>query len=251
MRPNLLVLGGTTEATQLCRVLASEGLGGTISFAGRVERPVRQPLPQRVGGFGGVPGLVDYLRQEEITHVIDATHPFAAQMSRNAVQACAEAGVPLIAFTRAPWEAIAGDAWTQVDDTASAVRTLERPAETVLLAVGRQSLPDFARNPQHRYILRLVDPPTAPPPFPDHHVVVSRGPFTEGGDRALMEEYGVTLVVSKNSGGTGAYAKIAAARALNLPVIMIARPQMPLRDEVFSVEAVLHWIAHSGTDLGV
>ncbi|MEO1155153.1 MAG: precorrin-6A/cobalt-precorrin-6A reductase, partial [Pseudomonadota bacterium] len=85
MRPNLLVLGGTTEATQLCRVLTSEGLGGTISFAGRVERPVRQPLPQRVGGFGGVPGLVDYLRQEEITHVIDATHPFAAQMSRNAV----------------------------------------------------------------------------------------------------------------------------------------------------------------------
>ena len=251
MRPNLLVLGGTTEATQLCRTLASEGLAGTVSFAGRVERPVRQPLPQRVGGFGGVPGLVEYLRQEAITHVIDATHPFAAQMSRNAVLACAEAGVPLVAFTRAPWEPVNSDTWVHVSDTASAVRALQRAAETVLLAVGRQSLPDFAPNPQHRYILRLVDPPSTPPPFPDYEVIVSRGPFTEGGDRALMAEYGVTLVVSKNSGGTGAYAKIAAARALNLPVIMIARPHMPPRDEMFSVEAVLHWIAHTGTDLGV
>ncbi|MEM9473999.1 MAG: cobalt-precorrin-6A reductase [Pseudomonadota bacterium] len=251
MRPNLLILGGTTEATQLVRALHAAGVDGTISLAGRVERPLRQPLPQRIGGFGGVAGLVDYLRDARITHVIDATHPFAAQMSRNAIAACAEIDLPLVAFTRAPWSPVAGDSWTEVPDTAAAVAALDRPRETVLLAVGRQTLPDFAPNPQHRYILRLVDPPAVPPPYPDHHVIVSRGPFTETGDSALIVAHGVTLVVSKNSGGQAAYAKIAAARRHGLPVLMIARPTLPVRDEVFSVEAVFDWLAHTGTDLGV
>ena len=212
---------------------------------------MRQPLPQRVGGFGGAEGLAAYLRAHAITHVIDATHPFAAQMSRNAVAGCAEAGVPLLALTRPPWEAVPGDSWQEVPDIAAAAAALDRPAQTVLLAVGRMHLPDFAGNPQHRYILRLVDPPKAPPPFPDHRVIVDRGPFREAGDRQLMETEGVGLVVSKNSGGTGAYAKIAAARALKLPVIMIARPPVPPRREVHGVAETMEWIAHAGTDLGV
>lgn len=235
----------------MCRALDEAGLHGTVSFAGRVKRPVRQPLPQRMGGFGGVAGLMSYLRDNKITHVVDATHPFAAQMSRNAVEACGAAGVPLIALTRAPWQAGAGDAWQHVPDIAGAVAALDRPRAIVMLAVGRMHLPEFAPNPQHRYLLRLVDPPEAPLPLPDVHVVVDRGPFTEEGDLALMRAHGIDLVVSKNSGGTGAAAKLAAARRLGLPVIMIDRPPLPTRREAHAPVEVLDWIAHAGTDLGV
>lgn len=251
MIPNLLVLGGTTEATSLCRAMAEAGLAGTVSFAGRVERPVRQPLPQRVGGFGGVPGLVRYLREQGITHVVDATHPFAAQMSRHAVAACAEANVPLTALTRAPWSPQAKDHWISVPDVPAAVAMLDRAPERVMLAIGRMNLPAFAPNPQHFYLLRLVDPPSVPPPFPNHHVIVDRGPFTKDSDLALMTEQGISLVVSKNSGGTGAYAKIAAARDLGLTVVMIERPNMPQRHEVHDVRAVFDRVAHASTDLGV
>ncbi|WP_147108687.1 cobalt-precorrin-6A reductase [Tateyamaria sp. syn59] len=251
MRANLLILGGTTEATAFANAAAEKGLTGTVSFAGRVERPKRQPLPQRIGGFGGIAGLVAYLKAEKISHVIDATHPFAAQMSGNAVAACAQADVPLMALTRAPWTERDGDRWTHVPDIAGAVEALKQPAQRVMLAVGRMQLAAFAPNPQHFYLLRLVDPPKDLPPFPDHHVLVSRGPFTEGDDRALMEEHRIDLVVSKNAGGTGAYAKIAAARSLGLPVIMIDRPAVPERREAHSVDEVMDWLRHSGVDLGV
>ena len=243
-----MILAGTPAATQLANAVAERGLTGTVSFAGRVERPKRQPLPQRIGGFGGVAGLVEYLSAQNVTHVIDATHPFAAQMSRNAVAACAEARVPLLALTRAPWEAQSGDRWACVPDIAGAVAALGQPAKRVMLAVGRMHLAEFAPHPQHFYLLRLVDPPSAPPPFPDNHVLVSRGPFSRADDRALMEQHRIDLVVSKNAGGTGAYAKIAAARTLGLPVIMIDRPDLPAQQKAHSVQEALDWIGHTGTD---
>ena len=251
MQPTLLILGGTTEATALAKAVAAAGIAGTVSFAGRVARPRRQPLPQRVGGFGGVAGLLAYLQRHRITHVIDATHPFAAQMSHNAVAACAQLGLPLIALSRAPWVPQAGDDWTHVADIAAAVAALNRSAARVMLAVGRMHLHEFTPNGQHFYLLRLVDPPTDAPPFRDHHVLVSRGPFTQADDRILMQQYGIDVVVSKNAGGTGAYAKIAAARDLGLPVIMIARPAMPARLEATSVAQVMAWLHHDGTDRGV
>jgi len=225
-------------------------MAGSVSFAGRVQRPRRQPLPQRVGGFGGVAGLRDYLTANGVTHVVDATHPFAARMSGNAVAACAETGVPLLALTRAGWTEQDGDNWSRVPDIAGAVVALDRPATRVMLAVGRMHLQDFAPNPQHFYLLRLVDPPDSPPPFPDHHVLVSRGPFTTADDRALMQEHAIDLVVSKNAGGTGAYAKIEAARALHLPIVMVDRPAIPDRAEAFSVAEVMAWLGH-GADRGV
>lgn len=251
MRANLLILAGTSEATTLGAAVAEAGLNGTVSFAGRVERPRRQPLPQRIGGFGGVDGLCAYLRENGVTHVVDATHPFAAQMSFNAVAACEAEGVPLVALTRAPWGAQDGDDWTHVPDIAGAVAALDRAGARVMLAVGRMHLAEFAPNPQHFYLLRLVDPPERTPPFPDHHVLVSRGPFTAEDDRALMQEHRIDLVVSKNAGGTGAYAKIAAARALKLPVIMIDRPAIPKRAELFGVADVMAWLSHAGAERGV
>ncbi len=251
MRPNLLILAGTTEATALARALAESSLSATLSFAGRVARPLPQPLPQRVGGFGGAAGLAAWIEAHRITHVVDATHPFAVQMSRNAVAACTKAGVPLIGLTRPPWTPLPGDRWSRVPDIAAAVAALERPRTRVMLAVGRMHLAAFAPNPQHFYLLRLVDPPAAALPFPDAEVIVDRGPFDAAADRALMERHGVELVISKNSGGSGAYAKIAAARALGLPVVMIERPAPPPRAEVHDVDRVLQWIAHGSADLGV
>lgn len=251
MRPNLLILAGTTEAAALARAVVAAGMSGTVSFAGRVERLPAQPLPQRVGGFGGVEGLKAYVREHGITHVIDATHPFAAQMSAHAVAACTALGVPLVALTRPPWVPVEGDRWIRVPDIAGAVAALDREPCRVMLAVGRMHLAEFTPNLQHFYLLRLVEPPKAPMPFPNHHVIVDRGPFTAEADRALMEAHGIRLVVSKNSGGTGAYAKIAAARTLGLPVIMIDRPRGLVLHEVGSVEAVLDWVAHADTDLGV
>ncbi|ETX13678.1 cobalt-precorrin-6x reductase [Roseivivax halodurans JCM 10272] len=251
MGVNLLILAGTSEATAFARAAAEAGLAGTVSFAGRVARPLRQPLPQRTGGFGGVAGLRSYLRAEGITHVVDATHPFAAAMSRNAVAACAAENLPLVALTRPEWAEQPGDRWTRVADFAGAVAALDRPAASVMLAIGRMHLGAFAGLPQHRYLLRLVDPPETPPPFPRHEVIVDRGPFDTGSDRALMEEHGLDIVVSKNSGGTGAYAKIAAARELGLPVVMIDRPAQPERKELHDAASVLDWVTHAGADLGV
>lgn len=230
--------------------MAGAGLRGVVSFAGRVERPKRQPLPQRIGGFGGIEGLRGYLRDHQVSHVIDATHPFAARMSANAVTACAAEDIALIALTRAPWTPQPEDNWSRVGDIAGAVAALDRPAARVMLAVGRMHLDEFAPNPQHFYLLRLVDPPARTPPFPDHHILVSRGPFTAPDDLALMRDHRIDLVVSKNAGGTGAYAKIEAARALQLPVIMIDRPAIPARTEAHSVPEVMAWLGHD-TDRGL
>ncbi|MBD9529363.1 cobalt-precorrin-6A reductase [Paracoccus sp. PAR01] len=250
MRFNVLILGGTTEARELARRMADAGMIGTISLAGRVESPRPQPLPHRVGGFGGAEGLAHHIADGGYSHVVDATHPFAARISANAVAACAETDVPLIRLTRPPWQPVDGDRWTHVPDISAASTALEGPARRVMLAVGRQHLSDFAGNPQHFYLLRLVDPPVDPLPLPNAQVIVDRGPYRAEGDRALMRTHGIDIVVSKNSGGGGAYAKIEAARSLNLPVLMIERPTLPPVTEVHEVDAVLRWY-HAGTERGV
>lgn len=244
------MLGGTTEATALARAMGENGIAGTFSYAGRVERPMDQPLPTRVGGFGGPEGLAHWIGANGITHVIDATHPFAAQMSAHAILACDLAGVPLAALTRPPWEAGPGDRWQHVPDIGTAVEALGDTPRRVMLAIGRMHLAAFAVAPWHFYLLRLVDPPKGTLAFPDCEVEISRGPFTPKGDRALMEQHRIEVVVSKNSGGKGARAKIDAARALNLPVVMIDRPELPARTELHSVEAVFDWL-HADTERGV
>ena len=217
----------------------------TLSYAGRTEAPRAQPIPVRVSGFGGVQGLAAYLRDARVTHLVDATHPFAAMMSANAVAAAQLAGIPLVALTRPAWVPVPGDRWTRVADIQSAVAALGGPARRILLALGRMHVADFAAMPQHHYVLRFVDAPTAPPLLPDHTLIVDRGPFTPEGDRALMETHGVDLVVCKNAGGSGAEAKLIAARALGIPVLMIDRPTLPPRPEVTDPAAVLEWLAHT------
>lgn len=229
----------------MARAIAEAGLSGVYSYAGRTEVPMGQPIHMRVGGFGGVQGLRDYLAAERITHVIDATHPFAAGMSSNAVVACTASGVPLIALERAPWAAGENDRWTHVADIPAAVAALAGPPKRVFLAIGRQHLEPFAAQPQHHYLLRLVDAPTGPLPLPQADVVVARGPFDVAGDSALMRDHGTEVIVAKNAGGKGAVAKIAAARALGLPVVMIDRPAIPPRRVAHTVAEVMDWLGHS------
>lgn len=226
----------------MAEAIAKAGLSGVYSYAGRTDAPMGQPIHMRMGGFGGVEGLVAYLTDQAITHVIDATHPFAAQMSANAVAACAATGTPLIALERAPWTPGEGDRWTHVPDIPAAVAALSGPPQRVFLAIGRQHLEPFAAQAQHHYLLRLVDPPTGPLPMPRAQVIVARGPFDVAGDTALMQTHATQIVVAKNAGGKGAVAKIAAARALGLPVVMIDRPVIPARRVAHSVKDVLAWL---------
>lgn len=226
----------------MARALADAGVDAVYSYAGRTESPVAQPLPMRVGGFGGVEGLVAYLKAERITHIVDATHPFAAQMSRNAVEASAATGRPLIALEREPWQATEGDRWTHVPDLAGAVAVLGETPRRVFLAIGRQNLDAFAGAPQHHFLLRLVDPPTAPLPLPRAEAVIARGPFTVEGDRALLLDHRIGAIIAKNAGGAGAEAKLTAARELGLPVILIDRPAVPDRRVARTVCEVMDWL---------
>jgi precorrin-6A/cobalt-precorrin-6A reductase len=246
---NILILGGTTEASRLAALLAKNGLAdrgarAVLSYAGRTEQPRAQPVPVRVGGFGGVAGLADYLRAERVTHLVDATHPFAATMSHHAVAAARIAGVAHIMLTRPEWQAQPGDRWRHVGDIEGAVAALAGEARRVMLALGRMHVDAFSAQPQHHYLLRFVDRPAVAPGLPDHALVVDRGPFTVAGDRALMEAHGVDLVVCKNAGGAGAEAKLGAARALGLPVIMIDRPARPDALVTHDVQEALRWLGH-------
>lgn len=239
-----LILGGTGDANQLADAFVREGIDAIYSYAGRTQIPLPHSLPTRIGGFGGAAGLADFILEERITHVIDATHPFAAEMSRHAVEACAATSIPLIALERAPWVRASGDRWIEVADINAAVAALPEPRARVFLAIGRQHIAPFAAKPQHAYTLRFIDAPDGELPLPDAEAIISRGPFTRAGDRELMRTRGIEWLVARNSGGGGARAKIDAARELGLPVIMIARPALPERKRVESTEEVLVWLDH-------
>jgi precorrin-6A/cobalt-precorrin-6A reductase len=239
--PNILLLGGTTEASQLARLLAGAGLPATFSYAGRTDAPMAQPLPTRTGGFGGVDGMVAYIRDHAITHVIDATHPFAAQMSANAIATCAQTGTALLALERPLWAPGPRDLWTHVAGIDDAVRALPQASARVFLAIGKQHLAPFAARPQHHYLLRLVDPP-GELPLPDATAIIAKGPFTFEGDLGLLAQHRISHIVAKNSGGSGARAKLDAARSLGLPVILIDRPVLAHRRSVTSPEAAMDWL---------
>jgi precorrin-6A/cobalt-precorrin-6A reductase len=250
----VLILGGTADANRLVAAIAKDPrIDAVLSYAGRTEHPTPPPISWRVGGFGGVDGLVDYLSAENIARVVDATHPFAAQMSAHAVVACAAAGVPLLALERAPWQHTFGDCWTEVDNIVAAAEAIGTVPRRVFLGIGRQHLQIFAAHPQHFYLVRLVDPPRAPLPLRNAEMIVARGPFDLADDHAMLTHHRIDIIVARNAGGDAAYAKIEAARDLGLPVVMVRRPLIPAREKVESVADVLRWLGHglAPTERGV
>lgn len=241
----MLLLGGSSEASALARALAQAGVRATFSYAGATQAPLAQPLPTRVGGFGGVDGLRRFMASAGISHVVDATHPFAAQMSRHALAACAASGTPLLALERDAWQPQEGERWISVPDMAAAAAALPAQPARVFLAIGRKQLAAFATQPQHHYLLRVVDADAARHlPLPHAHVEVGRGPFSAAHDEALLRQHRVGWLVCKNAGGEATRGKLDAARALGLPVVMVQRPALPARLRTGHVADVLHWLRH-------
>ncbi|MBO6637231.1 MAG: cobalt-precorrin-6A reductase [Roseitalea sp.] len=224
MTQTVLILGGTREAVAIAKGLTGQHPGWRIitSLAGRTAEPAPVTGETRIGGFGGVAGLADYLRDEGITRLIDATHPYARRISANATEAAALAGVPLDVRTRPPWTRRQGDDWQEVASEADAAAAIPNGAR-VFLALGRQHLAPFEARDDVFFIVRMVDSPAAPLPMANHAVIVGK-PGDSMAEAQMLRAHAVTCIVCRNSGGDGAYGKIEAARALGIPVIMIARP---------------------------
>lgn len=218
----ILLLGGTKEAAALARELVAAKPDARIitSLAGRTKEPAPLAGEVRTGGFGGVEGLARYLQENRVTRLIDATHPFARQISANAVEAASIAGVPLEIRTRKPWLKQPGDNWIEVE-TLAAARDAVPPGARVLLALGSQHIGLFASRDDAHFVVRMIDRPETPLALPDHALVLGRPGDTAAVETMLLIAHAITHIVCRNSGGTAAYAKIEAARDLGLPVIII------------------------------
>ncbi|RAY16883.1 cobalt-precorrin-6A reductase [Actinomadura craniellae] len=236
----VLLLGGTGEARRLAALLAGRpDVEVTSSLAGRVGDPVLPAGRTRVGGFGGPAGLAAWLARERVTAVIDATHPFAAGITASAAAACARLGVPLLLLRRPGWTAGPGDDWRRVPSLAAAAADL--PGERVFLTTGRTGLGAFAADAGRWFLVRSIEPP-APPMPPRMRVLLARGPFDVEGEVALMREHAIDVLVTKDSGGAMTAAKLAAARRLRLPVVMVDRPPVPGVPAVATVEEAVAWL---------
>ncbi|MGH8986074.1 MAG: cobalt-precorrin-6A reductase [Acidimicrobiia bacterium] len=240
----ILILGGSAEASALARHLAPrEEHDVTVSFAGRTRERVPTPGAVRVGGFGGIEGLASYLESEHVDVLLDATHPFAARMPHHAAAACRATGVPRLRVCRPPWAQAEGDRWLEVADLeAAAARLRDLDARRVFLTTGRQELAPFAHVRDAWFLVRAIESP-ATMPLANASVVLGRGPFEEASELALMTEYGIDVLVTKNSGGRSSEAKLHAARRLQLPVVMIDRPPPPDGPRATTVEEAVSWLA--------
>lgn len=215
-----------------------------LSMAGRTRDPVPQPVPIRSGGFGGADGLAAFITENGFDLLVDATHPYAARISANAVQAADMAKVPLVALERPAWMKRDGDDWQNMANVEAAVQALGQESKNAFLALGRQELLPFEAAPQHHYLIRSVDPVEPPLSVPHARYLTARGPFAVEDEIELLRGNRIGFIVSKNSGGTAAYAKIDAARKLGVTVLMIARPPRPTGMTVPTVNAALAAIRH-------
>jgi precorrin-6A/cobalt-precorrin-6A reductase len=236
----ILILGGTAEARELATGLVADGLDVTSSLAGRVSSPNLPPGHVRVGGFGGAHGLADYLRRQQVSVVVDATHPFAARISANALQAADSTGTPLIRLERPGWRGHPrAGSWTWVVDSASARAAAEFACQP-FLTTGRQALTDFHRWADREVLVRLVDPPAAA--LPERWILImSRGPYGYAGERQILTTHGIDVLITKDSGGTHTVAKLDAAGDLSIPVVIIARPERPQVPQLETVAEVIAW----------
>ncbi|QMU76638.1 cobalt-precorrin-6A reductase [Streptacidiphilus sp. PB12-B1b] len=248
---HVLILGGTTEGRLLAAELAADPtLRVTSSLAGRVAAP-RLPAGQvRIGGFGGSRALADWLREHRVDALVDATHPFAGTISHHAAEAAAAARVPLLALRRPGWAPTADDRWHPVSSLEQAAALLPALGHRVFLTTGRQGLAAFAPLTDLSFLLRSVEPPLPPTP-PRMQVLLGRGPFTLEGERALLRAHRVQVLVTKDSGGEATAPKLAAARELALPVVLVTRPPAPPGVPVATdVAGALDWLRRTGaTDL--
>tara|TARA_E500000318_G_scaffold20816_1_gene21349 strand:+ start:889 stop:1644 length:756 start_codon:yes stop_codon:yes gene_type:complete len=244
----LLVLGGTDLANAFIEALraAHPDLEIVLSLAGRTRNPKLPDCVIRTGGFGGAEGLAAYLRELDISALVDATHPYAAQISANAAKAASETGTPCLHLVRPAWEQASGDKWHHAKDYEEAARHLDALSQThtltVFLTVGRQELKPFHYLMNCTHVVRSVEQPDEAELPPGARVVLARGPFREADETAFLKENEIDVIVSKNSGGTATYGKILAARSLRMPVVMVERPPLPEGEIVEDAGSALNWV---------
>jgi len=241
----LLILGGTGEAVALAGDLAARrpDLHVVTSLAGATRAPVRPAGAVRIGGFGGSEGLATYLRSEAIDALVDATHPFAATMAQHAALAAARTGTPRLKLLRPMWPRLPDDRWIEVDDaTGAAAALVGLGVRRVLLTLGGRDLGAFAGLDGIAFVVRLIEPPAEPLPLGRAELLLARGPFDEAAERALMADRAIEALVTKAAGGEATAAKLAAARALALPVVMIRRPPPPAGETAPDVATARRWV---------
>ncbi|MEM8749630.1 MAG: cobalt-precorrin-6A reductase [Pseudomonadota bacterium] len=225
MPDKILILGGTKEAAELAGKLVEEGHEVISSLAGRTREPKPVAGYVRSGGFGGATGLAQWITENAVTRIIDATHPFAVQISQNAVAAARLSKVPIERYERAPWVRKKDDMWMECASINEAVSLVPREA-TVLLALGSQHIAPFATRDDVHFVVRMIDEPKSPLPFRNCTLILARPSNDWSQEAKVLTENKITQIVCRNSGGPGAYAKIEAARRVKVPVIMIHRPKV-------------------------
>jgi len=241
----VLILGGTGEAFALAQRLAGiPELAVITSLAGRTREPKLPPGEVRVGGFGGVDGLVAYMKENAVTRLINATHPFAATISENALAAHKESGVPMLRLLRPAWQKQPDDTWIAAANVERAAGICRWLGKRLLLSVGSQEIAAFADLPRAHFFVRMVDPPETPLPLLSAEAIVAKGPFALADERRLLLEREIDLIITKNSGGDATYGKIAAARALGIEVVMIRRPALPDVPSAETVDALAAMVDH-------
>jgi len=235
----VLLLGGTGEARELAARL-HPGVDIVSSLAGRVPDPALPVGPVSIGGFGGMPGLRNWLNHNDITAVVDATHPFASTITGNCARACRELGIPHLVLHRPPWDA---DGALEVRSDAAAAETIAaRGYSRVFLTTGRSGVAPFAGSGAC-FLIRVVTPPDSSTLPTEHRLLLSRGPYRYEGERALLIEHHIEVLVTKNSGGAMTRAKLDAARSLGIDVVMIQRPTLPAGVTVVqSVSGAAEWV---------
>ena len=239
----VLILGGIGDAVELAIKIANiPGIEVITSLAGRTREPANLPGNVRTGGFGGVRGLTNYLREMQIDLLIDATHPFANQISENAAAATQEVGIPRLMVIRPPWEKLEDDDWLEVEDNLAAATALANRAKRVFLTIGRQEIGTFAHLQEIWFLMRMIDPPNTDVVIPPGLILCDRGPFTLENEQEILLKYNIDTIVSKNSGGNATYPKIIAARKLGIKVVMVNRPLVPPGEQVPDVESALQWL---------
>ncbi|WP_438868202.1 cobalt-precorrin-6A reductase [Pseudomonas sp. L1(2025)] len=214
----ILLLGGVTEALAIARTLGPEHI---YSLAGVGRVPTDLTCQVRVGGYGGFEGLAQFVRDEQISLILDATHPYAAQISQNAAQAARLCGIPCWALRRPAWQPQAGDDWREVGDWAQLIEAL-KPFKRPLFTLGREPLQHLEEIPADQFwTLRALDV------YPGNkrcEVIGARGPFLIEDERALFERRGIDVLISKNSGSAATEPKLEVARERGVPVLVLKRP---------------------------
>jgi precorrin-6A/cobalt-precorrin-6A reductase len=187
-------------------------------------------------------GLRDYLQQEKIDFLINATHPFATQISQNAAIAASSLVIPYLRLLRPAWQKSEQDNWIEVESYEAAVSILSPLAQRVFLSIGRQELAIFSTLPDRWFLMRMVEPPSLNGFLPQGKVLLARGPFDLDEERSLLQTYKIEVIVSKNSGGNATYPKILAARELGIPVIMVQRPELEREETVAAIKEAMTWL---------